>query len=100
MTSRSMAIPLVCLCFVDLCLPEDGNSFFDRITNLPAELLDKVNKKAASFESGRDMPEFKLINQKAKPNYFFPTTTDIGLSVGYRLSDKSTIGVGGIYRMI
>jgi hypothetical protein len=62
-----------------------------------------------------DMPDFKPNNQKtksfwkrleygtnlqtAKSSTFFPTTTDIGLSVGYKLNDKSTIGVGGSFKV-
>jgi hypothetical protein len=62
-----------------------------------------------------DMPDFKPNNQKTKSFFqrleygtnlqsaqsgtFFPTTTDMGLSVGYKLSDKSIIGVGASYKM-
>jgi hypothetical protein len=62
-----------------------------------------------------DMPDFKPNNQKTKSfwkrleygtnlqtqksNNFFPTTSDIGLSVGYKLSDKSIIGIGGSYKV-
>jgi hypothetical protein len=64
---------------------------------------------------GADMADFKPNNQKTKSfwnrleygtnlqtqksNYFFPTTSDIGLSVGYKLSDKSMIGIGGSYKV-
>ncbi|OQP54571.1 hypothetical protein A4H97_21620 [Niastella yeongjuensis] len=62
-----------------------------------------------------DMPDFKPNNQKTKSflkrleygtniqsaqsSYFFPTTTDLGLSIGYKLNDKSTIGVGASYKI-
>jgi hypothetical protein len=36
--------------------------------------------------------------QTAKAN-FFPTTTDIGLSVGYKLNNNSTIGIGASYKI-
>lgn len=80
-------------------------------------LKDKVNKLGGggSGDVDMDMPDFKPNNQKTKSflqrlevgtnlqstksNYFFPTTTDLGLSIGYRLSDKSTIGVGGSYKV-
>ncbi len=39
--------------------------------------------------------EYGTSIQSVKANYFFPATTDIGLSVGYKLNDKSVIGVGG-----
>jgi hypothetical protein len=80
-------------------------------------LKDKINKLGGGGGSDldADMPDFKPNNQKTKSflqrlelgtnmqstksNYFFPTTTDLGLSVGYRLSDKSTIGIGGSYKV-
>jgi hypothetical protein len=37
--------------------------------------------------------------QSQKASNFFPTTSDIGLSVGYKLNDKSIIGVGASYKM-
>jgi hypothetical protein len=62
-----------------------------------------------------DMPDFKPNKQKTKSffqrleygtniqssqsSYFFPTTTDLGLSVGYKLNDKSTIGIGASFKM-
>jgi hypothetical protein len=62
-----------------------------------------------------DMPNFKPNNQRTKSflkrleygtniqsaqsNTFFPTTTDLGLSVGYKLNDKSTIGIGASYKI-
>jgi hypothetical protein len=77
-------------------------------------LKDKLNK-LGSGSGDMDMPDFKPNNQKtksfwkrleygtnlqtAKSSTFFPTTTDLGLSVGYKLNDKSTIGVGGSYKM-
>lgn len=36
--------------------------------------------------------------QSTRANAWFPTTTDIGLSVGYRLNDKSLVGLGGSYK--
>jgi hypothetical protein len=78
------------------------------------QLKDKVSKLGGGG-SDMDMPDFKPNNQKtktfwqrleygtnfqsAKSNYFFPTTTDLGLSVGYKINDKSTIGVGASYKM-
>jgi hypothetical protein len=37
--------------------------------------------------------------QTQKASSFFPTTSDVGLSVGYKLNDKSIIGVGASYKM-
>jgi hypothetical protein len=36
--------------------------------------------------------------QTTKTNYF-PTTTDFGLSIGYKLNDRSTIGLGASYKL-
>ncbi len=62
-----------------------------------------------------DMPDFKPVQQKTKTffrrleygtniqtqhaAYYFPTTTDIGLSIGYKISDKNTIGIGVSYKV-
>jgi len=77
-------------------------------------LKDKLNKLGNNGGGDVDMPDFKPNNQKTKSfwkrleygtnfqtakNNFFPTTTDIGLSVGYKLSDKSSVGVGASYKM-
>jgi len=62
-----------------------------------------------------DMPDFKPNNQRTKSflqrleigtnlqsvksSTFLPTTTDLGLSIGYKLSNYSTIGIGGSYKV-
>lgn len=78
------------------------------------QLKDKVLKAGGS--SGSDeLPDFKPNNQKTKGFWkrlelgtnmqtqkatnYFPVTSDIGLSVGYKLNDKSVIGVGASYKM-
>ncbi|MDF2189977.1 hypothetical protein [Paraflavitalea sp. CAU 1676] len=78
------------------------------------ELKDKISKLGGGG-ADLDMPNFKPNNQKTKSfwkrleygsnlqtqksNVFFPTTSDLGLSVGYKLSDKSIIGIGGSYKV-
>lgn len=37
--------------------------------------------------------------QSQKPNGYFPVTSDIGLSLGYKLNDKSVIGIGMSYKV-
>jgi hypothetical protein len=81
--------------------------------------LTQLKAKLATLGSGgqnADLPaNFKANSQKTKTlwqrlrygvnlqtvqgNYFFPTTTDVGVSVGYQLTDKSTIGVGTSYKI-
>lgn len=64
---------------------------------------------------GMDMPGFKPNDQKTKTfwrrlefganlqttrnNYMFPTVTDFGLSIGYKLGHGNLIGVGSSYKL-
>ena len=43
--------------------------------------------------------EFGINIQAQRSTDFFPTTTDLGLSIGYKLNDKSIIGVGASYKI-
>jgi len=43
--------------------------------------------------------EFGTNIQAQKSTNFFPSTTDLGLSVGYKPNDKSIIGVGASYKI-
>lgn len=79
--------------------------------------LNKFKDKLDKLGGGSgDMaiPEFKPNNQKTKPflqrleyrsnlqttrgNYYFPTTTELGLSVGYKLKNKISVGLGMSYK--
>ena len=85
-----------------------------------AELKDKLSQYTSGAygnSSGDiDMPEgFKPNNQKTKTflqrleyganiqsqkgTSYFPTTTDLGLSLGYKINDKSSIGIGASYKV-
>jgi hypothetical protein len=80
--------------------------------------ITKLQNKLSSMGGGSgdiDMPNFKPNQQKTKTflqrleygtnlqtqhaAYYFPTTTDLGLSVGYKLSEKSTVGIGASYKV-
>lgn len=80
--------------------------------------LNNLKNKLGSLGAGSgdmDMPDFKPVQQKTKiflqrleygtnlqtqhAAYYFPTTTDLGLSVGYKISDKNTIGIGASYKV-
>ncbi len=80
--------------------------------------LDSYKDKLSQLGSGSgdiDMPNFTPNNQKTKTflkrlqlgtdlqttrsNYYFPTMTDLGLSLGYKLSDKAIAGVGASYKI-
>jgi hypothetical protein len=79
-----------------------------------SQLKDKV-EKLGNTGSTVDMPDFKPNNQKTKSfskrleyssnlqtvkgNRFFPITSDFGLSIGYKLNDKSSLGIGTAYKM-
>lgn len=78
-----------------------------------SQLKDKLNELGGSANG--EMPDFKPNNQKTKTflqrleygtnlqsqrsSQWFPMTTDLGLSVGYKLNDKSIIGVGASYKL-
>jgi hypothetical protein len=77
--------------------------------------LSKLRNRFPSSGATEDMPDFKPKETKtktflqrleygtniqtAKSNYFFPTTTDIAASVGYKISDKNIAGIGASYKM-
>lgn len=79
-----------------------------------ANLKNKI-AKAGGNSSDANIPNFKPNTQKsktfsqrleygsnlqfAKNNSLMPTTADIGLSVGYKLNDKSLIGIGLSYKV-
>jgi hypothetical protein len=88
--------------------------------NLQAASQDitKLQNKLSALGGGSgdmDMPNFKPNQQKTKTflkrleyttdiqtqqsSYYFPSTSDIGLSVGYKLNDRSTVGIGGSYKI-
>ena len=70
--------------------------------------------RAGGGNSDKDAPDFRPNGQRTKTfwrrleyganfqttkNNYFPTITDFGLSVGYKLNDRSTIGVGASYKL-
>jgi len=80
--------------------------------------LDGYKDKLSKLGGGSrdiDMPDFKPNEQKTKTfwrrleygtnfqttrnNYYFPTVSDLGLSVGYKLSDRGTLGIGASYKL-
>lgn len=78
------------------------------------KLKEKINQ-LGGMGSKADIPDFKPNSQKTKAfwsrvefgtniqnirsNYFLPTTSDLGLSLGYRINDKSSIGIGASYKL-
>jgi len=78
------------------------------------KLKDKINQLGGG-SSDEELPDFKPNNQKTKSfferlelgtniqnkqsNAILPATTDLGLSIGYKINDKSIIGIGGSYKV-
>ncbi|MGZ8518113.1 MAG: hypothetical protein ACXWWD_12220 [Chitinophagaceae bacterium] len=79
------------------------------------ELKRKTNRQGPG-NSDANMPEgFKFNSQKTKTflqrlelgtniqsqkaNSYFPATSDLGLSLGYKLNDKSVLGIGASYKI-
>jgi hypothetical protein len=54
------------------------------------------NQKTKSFLKRL---EYGTNLQSQKPNGYFPVTSDIGLSLGYKLNDKSLLGIGASYKI-
>jgi len=79
-----------------------------------SKLKDKILKNGGNG-SDTEIPDFKPNEQKtktflqriefgnnfqfSKTNSLMPTTADLGLSVGYKLNNKSIVGLGASYRM-
>jgi hypothetical protein len=80
--------------------------------------VDQIRSKLNAFGSGGgeiDVPNFQPNDQKTKSlfqrlqfgfnlqtlqsSYYFPTTSDVGLSLGYKLDNKNVIGIGASYKM-
>jgi hypothetical protein len=78
------------------------------------QLREKITA-AGGNSSDFDMPDFKPNTEKTKSflkrleygtnlqstksNGYWPVTSDIGLTVGYKLNDKAVIGIGGSYKV-
>jgi hypothetical protein len=76
-------------------------------------IQDKLQNKLSN--GGSEMPDFKPNDQKTKSlwkrlelgtnlqtvrsNAFFPSTSDVGLSLGYKLTEAGTAGIGASYKM-
>ncbi|HEY4108235.1 hypothetical protein [Puia sp.] len=80
--------------------------------------LDSYKSKLSAFGAGNedmDMPDFRPNDQRAKTfwrrlvygtnvqttrtNYYFPTITDLALSLGYKLGHDNVVGVGASYKL-
>jgi hypothetical protein len=66
----------------------------DEIENIPG--FKPNSQKTKSFW---DRIEFGTNLQTGRSSSFFPVTSDLGLSVGYKLNGKSIVGLGASYKM-
>lgn len=96
--------------------PNAQQQFQQQIQTAQAEIQNLKNKiLPQGGSSDEPIPDFKPNNQKTKSflqriefgsnmqttksNFYFPVTSDIGLSAGYKINDKSIIGIGASYKM-
>jgi hypothetical protein len=98
--------------------PDAQQQFRQNMQEAQSQLNQLKNKvtQSGGGSSENEMPEgFKPNDQKTKTflqhlelgtniqsqksNGYFPTTSDIGLSIGYKLNDKSIIGIGTSYKL-
>ncbi len=77
--------------------------------------LTKLKDKIAKYGGDGEMPSFKPNSYKtksflkrieygtniqfSKSSTYFPSASDIALSLGYKLNDKSVIGIGASYKL-
>lgn len=93
-----------------------GASTLQNSLNAAHQDISKLQNKLSALgagSGGMDMPDFKPNQQKTKTlwqrleygvtfqtspsSYYYPTTTNIGFTVGYKLSDNNSVGVGASY---
>lgn len=98
--------------------PNARQQFQHNLQQAQSQLQQLKNKilKGGAGSSDAEMPEgFKPNKQKTKSflkrleigtnvqtpgaKNYFPVTSDLGLSVGYKLNDKSIIGIGASYKL-
>jgi hypothetical protein len=107
--------------FIQQTIAAGGPNTQQQIQQNIQEAQSKINElKNKLIQSGNgnsedELPDFKPNDQRTKSflkrlelgtniqsqkaNGFFPTTSDIGLSLGYKLNNRSIIGVGGSYKI-
>lgn len=79
------------------------------------ELKNRISALGNGASNDAELPDFKPNTQRTKSflqrlefgtniqtnkaTNFFPVQTDLGLSVGYKLNDKSIVGIGASYKI-
>jgi hypothetical protein len=96
-------------------LGPNGREDASQRLNAAQSELSKLRNQFPSSGSTEDMPDFKPKEEKTKSflkrleygtniqstrsSYYFPSTTDIGLSLGYKLGKGNVIGIGASYKL-
>lgn len=68
-------------------------------SGIDGEMPDGFKPNEQKTKSFLKRLEYGTNIQSQKASNFFPVTSDIGLSIGYRLNDKSIIGIGASYKI-
>lgn len=92
------------------------NSFIEQRTGQAQSALQQFKNELneAGGMGDKEMPDFKPNSQRVKSfkkrleygfdfqftrsNYMLPSTGDVSLLLGYKLNDKSSVGVAGVYK--
>jgi hypothetical protein len=77
-------------------LKQDANKAGDNVADADMPNFKPNTQKSKSFLKRLD---FGMNMQSVKSNVMLPTTSDIAITVGYKLNDKSTIGIGAAYKL-
>ncbi|PWU02604.1 MAG: hypothetical protein C5B52_05130 [Bacteroidetes bacterium] len=91
------------------------NQQFDQAKDQLNQLKSKLNQLGGASDGEMNTPSFTPNQQKTKSfwhrleygmnlqssrgNGYFPVTSDFGFSLGYKINQKSIIGIGGSYKM-
>ncbi len=96
--------------------PTNITSLLNEQVGQAGSALSKIQNKinAAGGMGDKEMPDFKPNSQRvksfkkrleygadlqfAKSTYLLPASGDIALQMGYKLNDKSSLGIGGAYK--
>jgi hypothetical protein len=100
---------------VQAMLQENMQSAQTQLSQLKDNVAKFSNGSFGNNSSDTEIPDFKPNNQRTKSflkrlefggnvqtqkaRQYFPVTSDVGLSLGYKLNDKSVIGIGGSYKL-
>jgi len=97
----------------------DVSSLAQKNMQSAQDQVDQLRSKLSSYGNSSgpdvDIPNFQPNSQKTKSllkrleygfniqtvhsTFFYPSTTDIALTVGYKLNDKNVIGIGASYKL-